>query len=135
MINKNKIAGENIKNFIESRELNDSWVMERANIDRIAYYEMLGGRGEMDINIAKINKFFKINDPTFFYNEKRNYNRKINHLDRKGNFFKSVGLLHTDHKSQKLKEGLEVFLEFVELLDILKATTDQSNEEAQVYSG
>ena len=33
----NKIAGENIRVFIESRELKNSWVMERTDIGENAF--------------------------------------------------------------------------------------------------
>ncbi|PEU81499.1 hypothetical protein CN394_11090 [Bacillus anthracis] len=71
MINSNKIAGENIKKFIESRELNVNWVMERTGIDRAAFYNMLSGTGNVDVYVARINELFGIKDPTFFYKGKK----------------------------------------------------------------
>ncbi|BCD00023.1 hypothetical protein BC30048_2925 [Bacillus cereus] len=124
MINSNKIIGENIKSFIESRDLRMDWVMEMAGIDRTAFYDMLKGKGKIDIHVNKINELFGIDALNFFYTSNRNDYRRVNHLDRKGNFFKSIGLEHNNINEQELKECLEVFLEFVELIDILKAMTE-----------
>ncbi|PGU51912.1 hypothetical protein COD70_26240 [Bacillus cereus] len=124
MVNSNKIIWGNIKSFIECRELSMDWVMERADIDRTAFYDMLKGKEEIDIYVKKINELFDIDDPNFFYTSNRNDYKKVNHLDRKGNFFKSIGLEHKNINERELKDGLEIFLEFVELIDILKATTE-----------
>ncbi|MCW9132076.1 hypothetical protein OF830_14185 [Bacillus paramycoides] len=112
MINSNGIIGKNIKRFIECREISMDWVMQRADIDRIDFYDMLKGKGKIDIHVKKINKLFGIDDPKYFFTSKRNDYKKINHLDRKGNFFKSIELENKNIKEQELKEGLEVFLEF-----------------------
>lgn len=47
----NKIAGENIRLFIESSELKNSFVMERAGIDKNAFYNMLNGTGNIEEHI------------------------------------------------------------------------------------
>lgn len=44
----NKILGENIRVFIESRELKHSFVMERAGIHKNAFYNMLNGKGNIE---------------------------------------------------------------------------------------
>ena len=120
----NKIVGENIRVFIESRELKNSWIIERAGIDKTAFYDMLNGKGNIDKHITKLSNFFGIDDPMYFYKTDVNYAKPKNLLDRKGDFFKSIGFDHKNINNQEFKEGLEVFLEFVELIDILKATTE-----------
>ncbi|HFJ9467883.1 hypothetical protein [Bacillus cereus group sp. BfR-BA-01495] len=124
MINSNKIAGENIKKFIESRGLNINWIMERADIDRTTFNNMLKGIGKLDVYIDRINKLFGIEDPNFFYNGEISDYQKINYLDRKGNFFTVIEKSYNGSCDPKLKEDLEIFLELVELLDVLKTDTD-----------
>ena len=53
----NKIADENIRVFIESRELKNSWVMERAGIGENAFYDMLNGKDNIEEHIKKLSNF------------------------------------------------------------------------------
>lgn len=53
----NKIAGENIRVFIESRELKNSWVMERTDIGENAFYDMLNGKDNIEEHIKKLSNF------------------------------------------------------------------------------
>ncbi|MGR5908459.1 hypothetical protein ACT7DL_23530 [Bacillus paranthracis] len=39
----NKIVGQNIQIFLDSRGLNKLWVMERANIEEHIFYNILNG--------------------------------------------------------------------------------------------
>ncbi|QWI25662.1 hypothetical protein EXW34_31315 (plasmid) [Bacillus mycoides] len=113
-----KIVGENIRVFIESRDLKNSWVMERAGIGKNAFYDMLNGKGNIEEHITKLNDFFEIEDPMYFYKTDYDYAKPKNILNRKEAFFEKNDIRDTDHE---LVEGLEVFLEFVELIDVLKA--------------
>lgn len=116
MIDINKIAGENIRVFIESRELKNSWVMERAGIDKAAFYDMLNGKGNIDKHIKKLSVFFEIDDPMYFYKTDYDYAKPKNPLHRKEAFLKQFA-----GEDNELNEGIEVFLDFVELIDVLKA--------------
>ncbi|HFK1498008.1 TPA: hypothetical protein ACGXMW_002258 [Bacillus paranthracis] len=119
----NKIVGKNIKTFLESRKLNNTWVIDRIDINKNAFYDMLNGKGCVDIHVAKINKLFGIKDPLYFYQTNFDYTKSKNRLNRKDVFFKHIDLSHSEDITSELNEGFEVFLEFVELIDILKATT------------
>lgn len=44
----NKIAGENIRVFIEARNLMNSFVIERTEISKNAFYDMLNGKGNIE---------------------------------------------------------------------------------------
>ncbi|MBJ7986911.1 hypothetical protein [Bacillus cereus] len=120
----NKIAGENIKVFIESRELKNSFVMERAGIGKNAFYDMLNGKGNIEEHIKKLSDFFEIDDPMYFYKTDYDYaNPKniLNRKDRKETFLKQVT---AGENSKDLNEGLEVFFDLVELIDVLKAVQE-----------
>ncbi|USK99661.1 hypothetical protein [Bacillus tropicus] len=71
----NKIAGKNIRVFIESRELKNSWVMERAGIGKNAFYNMLNGKGNIEEHIKKLSDFFEIDEPMYFYKTDYDYNK------------------------------------------------------------
>ncbi|MES9697343.1 hypothetical protein ABWK42_08510 [Bacillus sp. JJ927] len=120
----NKIAGENIKVFIESRELKNSFVMERAGIGKNAFYDMLNGKGNIEEHIKKLSDFFEIDDPMYFYKTDYDYAKPkniLNRKDRKETFLKQVT---AGENSKDLNEGLEVFFDLVELIDVLKAVQE-----------
>ncbi|MCU7667452.1 hypothetical protein [Bacillus thuringiensis] len=121
MSDTNKIAGENIRVFIESRELKNSWIMERAGIGENDFYDMLNGKGNIDVHVTKLNNYFKINDPMYFYKTDFDYAKPKNLLNRKETFLKQVTV---GENSNELNEGLEVFFDFVELIDVLKAVQE-----------
>ncbi|WP_255292085.1 hypothetical protein [Bacillus thuringiensis] len=54
-----KIAGENIRVFIESRDLMNSFVMERTGISKNAFYDMLNGKGNIQEHKKKLSDFLK----------------------------------------------------------------------------
>ncbi|MCC2382004.1 hypothetical protein [Bacillus cereus] len=116
----NKIVGENIRVFIESRELKNSWVMERAGIRENAFYDMLNGKGNIEEHIKKLSDFFEIDDPMYFYKTDYDYNKPKSILNRKEMALKLVG----GEDNHELNEGIEVFLELVELIDVLKAAQE-----------
>ncbi|MGG0299575.1 hypothetical protein ABEY59_05475 [Bacillus albus] len=120
----NRIVGENIRVFIESRELKHSWIMERARIDENAFYDMLSGKGNIDGQVTKLSEFFKINDPMYFYKTDFDYAKPktiLNKKDRKETLLKRATV---GENSKELNEGLEVFFDFVELIDVLKAVRE-----------
>ncbi|OJD60905.1 hypothetical protein [Bacillus sp. NH11B] len=119
----NKIVGQNIQTFLESRNLNNLWVMERAEIDKNAFYDMLNGNGNIGEHITKIHKLFGINDPMYFYKTDCNYAKPKNLLNHKENLLNYVASSNPGEITPGLKEGLKVFVDFVELIDVLKATT------------
>lgn len=53
----NKIADGNIRVLIGSRELKNSWVIERTGIGKNAFYDMLDGKGNIYVHVTKFNKF------------------------------------------------------------------------------
>lgn len=118
----NKIVDKNIRVFIESRKLKNSWVMERAGIGKNAFYDMLNGKGNIDVNVTKLNNFFNIDDPMYFYKTNFDYAKPKNLLKKKETFLKQVTV---EDNSNELNEGFEVFFDFVELIDILKAMQEE----------
>ncbi|WP_088349019.1 hypothetical protein [Bacillus cereus] len=116
----NKIVGENIREFIESRDLMNSWVMERAGIEENAFYDMLNGKSNIEEHIKKLSVFLKIDDPMYFYKTNYDYNKTKSILNHKEMALKLVG----GEDNHKLNEGIEVFLEFVGLIDVLKAVQE-----------
>lgn len=118
----NKRAGENIRKFIESKKISNTWVIKRTGIGKTAFYDMLNGKGRVDVHVEKLNKLFGIKDPTFFYKLEIDEQKVVDHLDRKGNFLNYVASTHGEI-DEKLTRGFEVFLELVELTDVLKSST------------
>ncbi|CKF94247.1 MULTISPECIES: hypothetical protein [Bacillus cereus group] len=112
----NKIVGKNIRVFIESRELMNSWVMERAGIGKNAFYDMLNGKGNIEEHIKKLSYY----DPMYFYKTDYDYNKPKSVLNRKEMALKPVG----GDDNHELNEGIEVFLELVQLIDVLKAAQE-----------
>lgn len=76
MVNTNKIVGQNVKKYIESKGIKHSWVMERTGIKKTAYYNFLKGEGNVEEYVAKINKLFRIKDPFFFTRQIWNSKKK-----------------------------------------------------------
>ncbi|HFJ9462677.1 hypothetical protein ORM92_03155 [Bacillus cereus] len=56
----NKNVDENIRVFIKSRELKNSWVMARTEIGKNAFYAMLNGKGNIEEHIKKLCNFIKL---------------------------------------------------------------------------
>ncbi|ONG61245.1 hypothetical protein [Bacillus cereus] len=119
----NKIVGQNIQTFLESRNLNNLWVMERAEIDKNDFYDMLNGTCNISEHVTKLHKFFDIDDPMYFYKTDYNYAKPKDLLNHKENLLNLVALSNPGKITPGLNEGLEVFVDFVELIDVLKATT------------
>ncbi|MGN4423545.1 hypothetical protein ACTFQN_06790 [Bacillus cereus group sp. MYBK30-1] len=120
----NKVVGENIRVFIESRELKGSWVMEMAGIDENAFYDMLSGKGNIDVQVTKLSDLFGIDDPMYFYKTDFDYAKPKNILNRKDRKEAFVMQVTAGENSKELNEGLEVFLDLVELIDVLKAVQE-----------
>lgn len=116
----NKIAGKNIRVFIESRDLKNSFVMERTGISKNAFYNMLNGKGNIEEHIKKLSDFFGIDDPMYFFKTNYDYKKPKNILNRKERALELVD----DKDSSELNEGIEVFLELVELIDVLKVAQE-----------
>ncbi|WP_019779244.1 hypothetical protein, partial [Streptococcus sobrinus] len=68
------------------RGISKNWVMERTGIGKTAFYNMLNGKGEIEEHVQKINQLFGIRDRFYFYSAEKNFEKKINHLDKKGNY-------------------------------------------------
>ncbi|MCR6462280.1 hypothetical protein NXB04_26680 [Bacillus paranthracis] len=121
----NKIIGRNIQAFLKSRDLNKVWIRKRADIEEHIFDDMLSGKEKIDIHVhvAKINKLFGIKDPAYFYQTNFNYTKPRNQLNCKENFLEYISSSHKGTVTPELNEGFEVFFDFVELIDILKATT------------
>ncbi|MDM5375224.1 hypothetical protein QUF96_27855 [Bacillus bombysepticus] len=117
----NKIADGNIRALIGSRELKNSWVIERTGIGKNAFYDMLDGKGNIYVHVTKFNKFFDIDDPMYFFKTDYDYTKPKKPLNRKETFLKQVTV---GENSNELNEGLEVFFDFVELIDVLKAVQE-----------
>ncbi|MED1114025.1 hypothetical protein [Bacillus paramycoides] len=120
----NKIAGENIRVFIESRELKHSWIMARAAIDENDFYDVLNGKGNMDVHISKLSNFFKIKDPMYFYKTNFDYAKPKNIFNRENRKEALLKQVTVGANSKELNEGLEAFLDLVELIDVLKAVQE-----------
>ncbi|WP_336769718.1 hypothetical protein [Bacillus bombysepticus] len=123
MTNNKKIIGNNIKTFIDSRELRHEWVMERVGIGNDEFYDMLDGIGIIDGHVSKINEFFGIDDPMYFRKTDIEFKKPKVYLNRKEGLLRQVALSYPGKIPPNLKEGLEVFVELVELVDVLKATS------------
>lgn len=95
--------------------------MERAGIDKNAFYDMLNGKGNIDEHIKKLNEFFKIDDPMYFYKSDYDYAKPKNSLHRKEALLKQVA----GEDNHELKDGIDVFFEFVKLIDVLKAVQEE----------
>ncbi|PGB04695.1 hypothetical protein [Bacillus toyonensis] len=121
----NKILGRNIQAFLESRDLDKVWVRKRADIEERIFDDMLSGKEKIDIYVyvAKINKLFGIKDPAYFYQTNFNYTKPRNQLNCKEDFLEYISSSPKGNGTLELNEEFEVFFEFVELIDILKATT------------
>ncbi|MBR2757541.1 MAG: helix-turn-helix transcriptional regulator, partial [Exiguobacterium sp.] len=65
----NQLVGKNIKLYIEAVGKSPKWVYERAGMTKSTYYDLLKGNGDINKNVQKINKLFRINEPFYFYNE------------------------------------------------------------------
>ncbi|EOO17201.1 hypothetical protein HB665_28845 [Bacillus paranthracis] len=117
----NKIAGENIRVFIESRDLMNTFLMERTGICKNAFYYILNGKGNIEEYIKKLSDFLKIDDSMYFYKTDYDYAKPKKPLHRKEALLKQVPGRNNNYE---LKDSIEVFFEFVELIDVLKAVQE-----------
>ncbi|MDA2770042.1 MULTISPECIES: hypothetical protein [Bacillus cereus group] len=94
--------------------------MERTGIGKNAFYDMLKGKDNIAEHINRLSDFFEINDPMYFYKTDYDYNKPKSTLNRKEMALKPVD----GEGNHELNEGIEVFLELVELIDVLKAVQE-----------
>ncbi|MFJ8414056.1 hypothetical protein ACQKNN_13310 [Bacillus paramycoides] len=76
------------------------------------------------MHVTKLSDFFEIDDPMYFYKTDFDYAKPkniLNRKDRKETFLKQVT---AGENSNELNEGLEVFFDLVELIDVLKAVQE-----------
>src|SRR5690625_4384254 len=115
-----KIIGENVKVFLEAKGVKHKWVMERLGISKGAFYGFLKGEGNVDQFEEKILKLFRISDPFYFHRKEIELPRGLSEKLEEQNFMDFAVLSLNGKVNDEFKEGMKVFREFVELVDVLE---------------
>lgn len=116
-----KIIGENVKRFLEAKGVKHKWVMDRLDISKGAFYGFLKGEGNVDQFEEKILKLFRIDDPFYFHRKELELPKGLNEKLEEQNFMDFAALSLNGTVNDEYKEGMKVFREFVEIIDVLES--------------
>ncbi|MEK4176430.1 hypothetical protein [Aeribacillus sp. FSL W8-0870] len=115
-----KIIGENIRKYLDAKGVKHSWVIDRLGISKGAFYRFLKGEGNVDQFEEKMLKLFRIKDPFYFHRKEMDLPKGVNEKIEEQNFMDFAALSLNGEVNEAFKEGMKVFREFVELIDVLK---------------
>ncbi|MFD1361920.1 hypothetical protein [Lentibacillus salinarum] len=115
-----KIIGENVKKYLEAKGVKNNWVIDRLGISKGAFYGFLRGEGNVDQYEQKILKLFRIKDPFYFHHQEIELPQSIKEKNQAYRFMDFAALSFYGSDDEAFKEGMRVFREFVELVDILE---------------
>src|SRR5699024_10620435 len=115
-----KIIGENVRKFLEAKGVKHKWVMDRLDISKGAFYGFLKGEGNVDQFVEKILRLFRINDPFYFHRHDIELPRGLKEKLKEQNFMDSAALSLNGKVNDEFKEGMRIFREFVEVIDVLE---------------
>jgi len=119
-----KIVGENVRKFLEAKGVTHKWVMDRLSISKGAFYGFLRGEGNVDQFEEKILKLFRIRDPFYFHQKEMEFPKRVNSEIQKQNFINSAALSLNGEVDEDFEKGMEIFREFVELIDVVEPLSE-----------
>lgn len=123
-----RIIAENIKKYIEAKGIKHSWIIERIDITKPTFYKLLKGEGNITQFEQKILKLFRIKDPFYFHQTDIDLPKSIIETNQGQNFMDFVALSYHGEESKEFNDGMEVFREFVELIDVLHSVSSPMNK-------
>lgn len=120
----NKIVGNNIRDFIKARGKQHTWVLERTGMNKKTFYNLLNGKGDVAKQTEIIAKVFR-KDPLYFYQNDIKLPYSDEEIDKQHSFVNSVAASYHDNGDRdEFLETIEILDEFIEMIDVLKATTE-----------
>ncbi|MBB6446737.1 hypothetical protein [Bacillus benzoevorans] len=122
------IIAENIKKYIDTKGIKHNWIIERIGISKPTFYKLLKGEGNINQFEEKILKLFRLKDPFYFHRTDIDLPKSLAELNRPENFMDYVALSYHGEENLEFNKGMEVFREFVELIDVLHSVSSPVNE-------
>lgn len=117
----NQLVGRNIKLYIEATGKSPKWVYERAGMTKSTYYDLLKGSGDINKNVQKINRLFRINEPFYFYNEQFVPPKTIEQIDLESNLINvAAASYHKSGDEHRLDETMIMLEDFISMIDVLE---------------
>ena len=117
----NQLVGRNIKLYIEATGKSPKWVYERADMTKSTYYDLLKGSGDINKNVQKINRLFRINEPFYFYNEQFVPPKTIEQIDLESNLINvAAASYHKSGDEHRLDETMKMLEDFISMIDVLE---------------
>lgn len=114
-----KVIGRNVRSYLEAKGVKHNWVMDRLGISKGAFYNFLKGEGNVDQYEQQVLKLFRIEDPFYFHRQEMDLPKSMEEKNEELNFMDFTALSFHGSDSEAFREGMNVFRDFVELIDIL----------------
>lgn len=125
----NQLVGKNIKLYIEAVGKSPKWVYERAGMTKSTYYDLLKGNGDINKNVQKINKLFRINEPFYFYNEQFVPPKTIEQIELESNLMNvAAASYHKNGDEHRLDETMKMLEDFISMIDVLERLNQLDKE-------
>ncbi|MEE1131993.1 MAG: hypothetical protein UHX00_10290 [Caryophanon sp.] len=121
--NFEKIVAKNVRDYIEAVGKSHKWVYERSGIPKATFYNLLKGEGDINKNIPKLNKLFRIDDPFYFYNENIQLPRTLDEIESDSiEVYAAASFAGSD--SKEFKESMQILEDVINMIHILKTAKE-----------
>lgn len=121
--NFEKIVAKNVRDYIEAVGKSHKWVYERSGIPKATFYNLLKGEGDINKNIPKLNKLFRIDDPFYFYNENIQLPRTLDEIES-DSIEVYAAASFAGSGSQEFKESMQILEDVINMIHILKTAKE-----------
>lgn len=108
--------------YLLAIDKSENWVCERSGIAKSDLDNLLKSEGNTTRDIPKLNKLFRIQDPTYFYNEQIQLPRILNELD--ADSIRNFSLRGDNSDSEAFKETMCILDDFINIIHTLKTAKE-----------
>lgn len=117
-----EIVAKNIRAYIHAVNKSEEWICKRSGIAQADFIKLLNGEGNVERDVPKINKLFRIKNARYFYNE--NIKLPLT-LDKIENMTLRNFTLNGDNKdSEAFKETMCILEDVINMIHVLKTAKE-----------
>ncbi|WP_214849752.1 hypothetical protein [Exiguobacterium sp. s138] len=115
-----EIVSRNLQVYLETIGKTHKWVYERAGMSKPTFYNLLKGKGDIKGGITRLNRVFRISDPTYFYQQDFKVPMSIHDLQNTATLKQQAAAnYHAFGPSPVMDETFETLEEIITMLDVL----------------
>ncbi|MCT4781397.1 MULTISPECIES: hypothetical protein [Exiguobacterium] len=115
-----EVVSRNLRAYLETIGKTHKWVYERAGMSKPTFYNLLKGKGDLKGGITRLNRVFRISDPTYFYKEDFKVPTSIQDLQSTATLKQQAAAnYHALGPSPVIDETFETLEGIIAMLDVL----------------